>query len=82
MARQIHRLVGFPHSGDLILMGNVRPDGRVVTFEEQVATHGGLGGVQEQAFIARPPTVNLGSVEGPEDLHRLFVERYLGNASG
>lgn len=76
-ARQLHRLVAFPHSGDLILMGNIRPDGRVVTFEEQVATHGGLGGQQEQPFIACPPTVELGQIEDPRELYRFFLDRYL-----
>jgi len=77
VARHVHRLAAFPHSGDLIVMGNIRSDGRVVTFEEQVATHGGLGGTQERAFIAWPPTVDLGTLEDPQDLYRLFWSEYL-----
>ena len=77
VARQIHQLSFFPHSGDLILLGAVRAQGRVVTFEEQLGSHGGIGGVQEQAFIAWPPAVDLTAVRDPLDLHRRFQERYL-----
>ena len=76
VARQLHQLAAFPHSGDLILLGACPPDGRVVTFEEQVATHGGLGGGQEQAFIAYPPAAALDTVVAPQDLYRFFRERY------
>jgi hypothetical protein len=77
VAREIHRLAALQHSGDLILMGGIQTDGRAVTFEEQVATHGGIGGVQEWPFIAYPPSVPLGTVEAPQDLYRLFWDRYL-----
>ncbi len=77
VAEQIYRLARYSHSGDLILMGRLLPDGRVVTFEEQVATHGGLGGGQEWPFLAwssdEPPT----PLRAPEDLYRFFVRRYL-----
>lgn len=77
VAEQVYRLTTYPHSGDLILMGRLLPDGRVVTFEEQVATHGGLGGGQEWPFLAwssdAPPTPPT----APEDLYRFFLHRYL-----
>jgi len=78
VARQIHRLATFPHSGDLILMGSLGPDGRVIAFEEQVATHGGLGGGQEWPFIAWPTEVNPGIMQEPQDLYWFFREQYLG----
>lgn len=80
VARQIHRIAAFPHSGDLILTGRLLPDGRVVTFEEQVATHGGLGGGQEWAFLVRPHNVDLRVVDSPQDLYWALLERYLDGA--
>ncbi len=77
MAQQIHQLANFFHSGDLILIGGTTADGRVVTFENQLATHGGIGGVQEQAFIATPPAVGLNSLDDPCDLYDFFQQRYL-----
>ena len=76
--RQIHRLAHFPHSGDLILLGGVEPDGRMVSFEEQVSTHGGLGGPQEEPFIAWPPARPLSPYELDDalDLYRYFYEQY------
>jgi hypothetical protein len=51
---QIMRLVSFPHAGDLILFGAWDGE-RVICFEEQVASHGGLGGPQDYPFLAFPP---------------------------
>jgi hypothetical protein len=50
-AEQIARLARFPHAGDLILFGDWDGE-RVTCFEEQIASHGGLGGPQDWAFIA------------------------------
>jgi len=77
-AAQLHRLVHFPQSGDLVVMGAVQPDGRVVAFEKQAATHGGLGGVQIEPFIACAPQCGLdaGALNDPEDLYAFFRERY------
>jgi len=52
---QVHQLVHFPHAGDVVILGAVDDRGAVVTFEEQAATHGAVGGVQDRPFIARPP---------------------------
>jgi hypothetical protein len=50
-AAQLRRLAQFPHAGDLILLGAWDGD-QVICFEEQVASHGGLGGPQDWPFIA------------------------------
>jgi hypothetical protein len=76
VAREVHRLAGYPHAGDLILLGAVHSDGHAITFEEQVATHGGLGGAQETSFLCAPAEVGPISVDGPEDLYRIFREMY------
>ncbi|MBK6561997.1 hypothetical protein [Candidatus Amarobacter glycogenicus] len=51
--QQVDRLVRFPHSGDLVLLGTWYADGSVVGFEEHVATHGGLGGPQDYPFSSQ-----------------------------
>lgn len=73
-AKQIHRLAHFPHAGDLILLGEMREDGRAVTFETQVSTHGGLGGPQTEPFIAWPAEreLNPAKLDDAEDLYSLF----------
>jgi hypothetical protein len=75
---QIRRLAHFPHAGDLILLGEIRPDGKVVTFEEQVATHGGLGGPQGHPFIAWSPERPLApeTLNDAEDLYPYFMRHY------
>ena len=78
LAKQIHRVAHFPHSGDLIVLGEVRGDGKVITFEHQVATHGGAGGSQLHPFIAWPPERPLSpeKLNDPEDLYSYFMRLY------
>ena len=74
-AAQIHYLAHFPHAGDLIVLGAVEPDGKVVTFEEQVSAHGGLGGPQGRPFIAWPPECPLipEMLNDAQDLYPYFM---------
>jgi hypothetical protein len=76
---QLHELAHFPHAGDLIMLGAVEPDGKVVAFEEQVAAHGGLGGPQMRPFIAWPPECPLTpeTLDDAESLYPYFLQRYL-----
>lgn len=55
----LRRLAGFKDSGDIILLGSVDATGAVVTFEELVGSHGGLGGWQARPFIAHPAEWHL-----------------------
>ena len=73
-AAQIHRLAHFPHAGDLVLLGEMRNDGRIITFENQAATHGGLGGPQAEPFIAWPAARALDpeTLDDAESLYPLF----------
>lgn len=75
---QIDRLVRFPHSGDLVLLGNWYADGSVVGFEEHVATHGGLGGPQDYPFFITAPGVDwdLADITNATQLHDFFVHWY------
>jgi len=79
-AAQLHYLAHFPHSGDLIVLGALEPNGRVVAFEEQAAAHGGLGGPQGQPFIAWPPECPLAAetLNDAQDLYPYFA-RYLAS---
>ncbi len=76
---QVHHLAHFPHAGDLIVLGAIESDGKVVTFEEQVATHGGLGGPQDHPFIAWPSERPLApeTLNDAQDLYPYFVQHYL-----
>jgi hypothetical protein len=78
-ADQLHYLAHFPHAGDLIVLGAVEPGGKVVAFEEQIATHGGLGGPQGRPFVAWPPERPLAAetLNDAQDLYPYFTEQYL-----
>ncbi len=74
-ALQIDHLASFPHSGDLILLGAWEQNGRVVTFEDQIGTHGGLGGPQEEPFILYPTDLewSASEINNARDLYPLFA---------
>ena len=78
-AAQLHQLAHFPHAGDLIILGAVEPDGNVVGFERQTATHGGIGGKQAIPFIAWPPECPLRpeTLDDAQDLYPYFVQQYV-----
>ena len=61
------------------MVGNVNA-GEVAPFEEQIGSHGGLGGVQSEAFILHPSDWRLDSpVVGAVDLHTL-IRKWIGLA--
>jgi hypothetical protein len=78
-AKDLAQLAMFPHSGDLILLGAWDGEGNVVTFEEQLGTHGGLGGAQGRPFIIHPTDTPLDSIAlaGPCDLYVHFMANYV-----
>jgi len=54
-APEMGRLVSYPSSGDLVLNGTWLADRRkVVVFEEQTSSHGGVGGPQTEPFMLVP----------------------------
>jgi hypothetical protein len=69
-ARELAHLMECPSSGDLILNGSLLPGGGVVVFEEQISSHGGLGGNQTEPFLVAPTHVALrrGDLSSPEAL--------------
>ena len=79
-AADLARLVSFPHSGDLVLLGAWDGHRRVVSFEEQMAGHGGTGGAQDYPFFLTPPDVplDLSGITNAEQLYPYFMARYQG----
>jgi hypothetical protein len=82
-ASQLRQLASFPHSGDIIIFGAWREAGEVVCFEDQVASHGGLGGPQDYPFIMYPSELNLDleTVTNARHLYPHFAV-YLDGAKG
>jgi hypothetical protein len=76
-AEQVARVARFPHAGDLILFGAWDGD-QIVTFEEQVATHGGLGGPQDWPFMAFPRNGQLEprTIQNAEEVYARLMEEY------
>ncbi len=74
-ARELARLMECPSSGDLVLNGALLPGGGVVVFEEQVSSHGGLGGNQTDPFVVAPasPALRKGDLGSPEALHAALM---------
>lgn len=59
-AEGLRRVAGFENSGDIIAIGRYdREADQVVSFEELVGSHGGLGGPQGEPFIAYPSSWRL-----------------------
>ena len=55
--------------------------GTVVTFEDQTATHGGIGGPQDYPFFLTPPgaPLDLSGVTDARQLYPYFMARYRGD---
>jgi hypothetical protein len=54
-APSLRRLDGFSNTGDVVLLGSVDPaTEQVVSFEDLVGCHGGLGGAQSRPFLLHP----------------------------
>lgn len=76
--RELCQLVRLPMSGDLVLLGRVLAPSQVVTFEEQAATHGGLGGGQDEPFLIYPASLPEPpwDIEAPEALYHWLRAHY------
>jgi hypothetical protein len=62
-ADSLRRLDGFHNAGDLTVIGPFDPDtGEVVSYEDLVGSHGGLGGWQGEPFLLHPVELH---VDGP-----------------
>jgi uncharacterized membrane protein YvlD (DUF360 family) len=74
-AGELARLLSYPDSGDLVVNGAwIEEKQRIVVMEEQISSHGGLGGRQTEPFILLPTSwdVTDNDLESPEALHWLL----------
>lgn len=74
-AWQIKRVMDFPHSGDLMVISTLYPDGTVAAFEELIGSHGGLGGEQTDAFLFHPADMVVGPTRNATDLYPILNGR-------
>ena len=72
---QLARLLSFPHSGDLVILGAWNSKGEVICFEEQSATHGGIGGEQDRPFLLLPAGIRppLDPIRSAEEVYPFLV---------
>jgi uncharacterized membrane protein YvlD (DUF360 family) len=86
-AEAVRRAHSFPHTADIMVNSAHDPaDGEVLAFEEQIGSHGGLGGAQSRPFLLSP--LELSAPAGPgeeltgaEQVHHV-LRRWLGELSG
>ncbi|MFH0515794.1 phage holin family protein [Streptomyces sp. M41] len=86
-ADAVRRTHSFPNAADIMVNSAYDPaDGEVLAFEEQIGSHGGLGGAQGKPFLLSPFTVSapVGAGEdlvGAEQVHRV-LRRWLRESDG
>ncbi|MGW4299520.1 phage holin family protein [Streptomyces sp. NPDC004646] len=83
-AEAVRRTHAFPHTADVMVNSSYDPEtGEVLAFEEQIGSHGGLGGAQSRPFLLSPLALSApgGELVGAEDVHAV-LRRWLGELSG
>ena len=86
-AAAVRRTHSFPHTADIMVNSFHDPaDGEVLSFEEQIGSHGGLGGAQARPFLLSPLALSapVGAGEdlaGAEHVHRV-LRRWLRESGG
>ncbi|WP_436840492.1 alkaline phosphatase family protein [Streptomyces flavofungini] len=77
-ADAVRRTDSFPHTADIMVNSWYDPeDGEVLAFEEQIGSHGGLGGAQSRPFLLSPlalspPVPDGGELVGAEAVHAVL----------
>ena len=74
-ARQVRRVADFPHTGDLMVMSTLYPDGTVAAMEELIGNHGGLGGEQTDAFILHSMDMPVPETSNSTDVFAILDSR-------
>ncbi|MDH6624550.1 uncharacterized membrane protein YvlD (DUF360 family) [Streptomyces sp. LBL] len=86
-AAAVRRTHSFPHTADIMVNSWYDPaEGEVLAFEEQIGSHGGLGGAQGRPFVLSPLVLSApveGGTElvGAEHIHRV-LRRWLREPDG
>jgi hypothetical protein len=87
VADAVRRTHSFPHTADIMVNSWYDPaEGEVLAFEEQIGSHGGLGGSQGNPFLLSPHTFSTPVDEGEdlvgaEQVHRV-LRRWLRECNG
>ncbi|MGC2999967.1 phage holin family protein [Streptomyces sp. G35A] len=74
----VRRTHTFPHTADIMVNSFHDPaDGEVLAFEEQIGSHGGLGGAQSRPFLLSPlalsaPLADGAELAGAEQVHHVL----------
>jgi uncharacterized membrane protein YvlD (DUF360 family) len=74
-AGQVRRVADFPHTGDLMVMSTLYPDGTVAAMEELIGNHGGLGGEQTDAFILHSMDMPVPETSNSADVFAILDSR-------
>ncbi|MEZ3178778.1 phage holin family protein [Streptomyces pimonensis] len=83
----VRRTHTFPHTADIMVNSFHDPaDGEVLAFEEQIGSHGGLGGAQSRPFLLSPlvlsaPVPDGTELAGAEQVHQV-LRRWLTESGG
>ncbi|WP_086563622.1 phage holin family protein [Streptomyces africanus] len=86
-ADAVRRTHSFPHTADIMVNSFHDPaDGEVLAFEEQIGSHGGLGGEQGKPFLLSPlgfsaPVGEGEELVGAEHVHRV-LRRWMRESDG
>ncbi|WP_371273020.1 alkaline phosphatase family protein [Streptomyces sp. MUSC 14] len=86
-ADAVRRTHSFPHTADIMVNSAYDPaGGEVLAFEEQIGSHGGLGGAQSRPFLLSPldlsaPAADHGELAGAEQVHHA-LRRWLRELNG
>ncbi|MGY1579408.1 phage holin family protein [Streptomyces sp. MN13] len=86
-AAAVRRTHSFPHAADIMVNSFHDPaDGEVLAFEEQIGSHGGLGGAQSTPFLLSPLALSPPADDGrppvgAEQVHRV-LRRWLRESNG
>ncbi|MFD3377709.1 MULTISPECIES: phage holin family protein [unclassified Streptomyces] len=86
-ADAVRRTHAFPHTADIMINSWYDPqEGEVLAFEEQIGSHGGLGGAQGRPFLMSPltfsaPVEDGAELVGAEQVHHV-LRRWLRECDG
>ena len=75
--RGLRRLMSMSNAGDVVVLG-ADHGSHIVNFEEQMAAHGGIGGLQNSAFFMHQPEYDaaFADITDPLALHGIFKGVY------
>ena len=78
---EVVRLASMPHAGDLVLF-SAKHRGRVVNFQVEMGSHGGLHLDEQSAFLLLPPEVDFDvqRARSIRDVYALFARYHEGEA--